>query len=209
MKKRHVTPSKTSPPNLKRPPSSYIIFCQNVRPEVKKKHPNASAKDISALITEWWHELSDNERAEYQKIYEEKKEAYQRELAKLTDEEREQLKQKRRRRRRKKAPTTDTEEKNETGDTSTSRRQRRVKDPKKPKRPQTAYQLFAKDRRTSIKADNPTMKFGEVSTQLGREWRQLTDEQSAPYKKRAHELREQWLQDVKAYEEGQAQEEEA
>jgi hypothetical protein len=53
------TQKKKKDPNApKRPMSAYFFFQADVRPEVDKKHPNASVTEKAAIIGKMWSELS-------------------------------------------------------------------------------------------------------------------------------------------------------
>lgn len=49
------------------------------------------------------------------------------------------------------------------------------------KRPTTSYMYFCMDERVNIKNENPTMSAKEITSQLGKRWRILTEEQKKPY----------------------------
>lgn len=56
-----------------------------------------------------------------------------------------------------------------------------AKDPNEPKRPTTAFFFFAQDQRGKIKEENPDMKITEISKELGRLWKELSDKQKEKY----------------------------
>lgn len=41
----------------------------------------------------------------------------------------------------------------------------------------TAYSYYMKDRGAKIKAENPSLSFGEISKKLSSEWKELSDEE--------------------------------
>ena len=55
------------------------------------------------------------------------------------------------------------------------------RDPNKPKRAPTSYNLYMKERRVEIAEKHPDMKSTEVIAQIGKEWREMSDEKKAPY----------------------------
>jgi len=61
---------------------------------------------------------------------------------------------------------------------------RAKKDPSAPKRPMSAFLYFSQDRRGSLKSVNPTMRNTEISSILGKLWRDATDEDRRPYVER-------------------------
>ena len=58
----------------------------------------------------------------------------------------------------------------------------------KVKRPLNAYNLFFMERQPIVKADNPELKGNEVSKELGRQWKKMTDEERRPYFERAKQI---------------------
>ena len=60
-------------------------------------------------------------------------------------------------------------------------------------KPVTGYSLWQKDERRKILASNPSMIFTEVSSELGRIWRQLSKATKEEYKASAKKYNENWL----------------
>jgi len=61
------------------------------------------------------------------------------------------------------------------------------------KKPKTAYIYFTLEARARVISDNPNSSFGEISKELGKRWREMSDVQKAPYVRMADAEREQWL----------------
>ncbi|KAM9476317.1 transcription factor SOX-30-like [Clarias gariepinus] len=57
------------------------------------------------------------------------------------------------------------------------------------KRPMNAYIIWARKHRSVFATANPTASQGEVSEQLGIEWRKLSEEEKMPYFAEAHRLK--------------------
>lgn len=55
------------------------------------------------------------------------------------------------------------------------------KNPLAPKRPMSSFLFFSKERRKTIKAKYPTMKNTEISSMLGEQWRNATEEERRPH----------------------------
>merc|ERR1711916_376216 len=75
---------KAKDPNApKRPLSSYMLFCQEKREEVKSKNKDAKATEISKILGEMWSKVSDSEKKNQdmqekaKARYEKEKEAYE------------------------------------------------------------------------------------------------------------------------------------
>ncbi|KAH9483015.1 Non-histone chromosomal protein 6 [Psilocybe cubensis] len=62
--KKRKRNSKPKDPNApKRPPSSYILFQNEVRKELKEQHPNLSNQDLLTLIADQWKNMSEEQKA--------------------------------------------------------------------------------------------------------------------------------------------------
>ena len=71
--------SKNGPP--KRPPTSYFLFSQDRRPELKREHPNLSVTKIAIKLGEEWRNMGDKKRRTYEKEAARLKKIYDREKA--------------------------------------------------------------------------------------------------------------------------------
>jgi len=58
---------KVKVPGEKRAPSPFIVFCNEKRPEVKAKNPDASFGDMGKLLGALWKNLSESQKASYKK----------------------------------------------------------------------------------------------------------------------------------------------
>jgi hypothetical protein len=56
---------------------------------------------------------------------------------------------------------------------------------KGPKRPLTAYTCFVKDVRSRTMQDNPDKSFQQVAAMVGKRWKELSDQERAPYRNQA------------------------
>jgi hypothetical protein len=59
-RKRNTKPKDPNAP--KRPASSYILFQNDVRKELKERHPKLSNADLMGLISEQWKKMSQEEK---------------------------------------------------------------------------------------------------------------------------------------------------
>ena len=51
----------------------------------------------------------------------------------------------------------------------------------------TGYMVFAMEQRSTVEKDQPTLKFAEISVELGKRWKALSDEQKAAYNTKGKE----------------------
>ncbi len=59
-RKRNIKPKDPNAP--KRPASSYLLFQNEVRKELKEQHPNLSNTDLLSLISDHWKKMSDDQK---------------------------------------------------------------------------------------------------------------------------------------------------
>jgi hypothetical protein len=57
----------------------------------------------------------------------------------------------------------------------------KVVDPTKPKRPKNAFMHFCQDKRAEVKLANPTMKAKDISKLFGQMWKEISEEERAPF----------------------------
>lgn len=79
------------------------------------------------------------------------------------------------------------------------RAKKKKKDPNAPKRPTSAYFYYAGDVRPGIREENPDMKITQVMSQIGAQWRELTDEDKKPYEEQAAKDRKRYENEMKEY----------
>ncbi|AMD19124.1 HBR223Cp [Eremothecium sinecaudum] len=63
--KRAKRPRKTS---VKRPPSGYILFSNELRTQIKEQNPSMSPQEIVKLLSEKWNALSNTAKAKYNQM---------------------------------------------------------------------------------------------------------------------------------------------
>lgn len=75
----------------------------------------------------------------------------------------------------------------------------KLKDPEAPKRPTSGYILFCKDRRASLKEEQPDLKATEIMKQLGAEWKELSPRKKEKYTAKAKEDKSRYDEELKDY----------
>jgi hypothetical protein len=68
-----------------------------------------------------------------------------------------------------------------------------------PKGKLTAYGFFSKEIRTHMKENNQLVLFTELATQTAALWRNMTEEQKAPYEQQAREDKERWTREMEQF----------
>ena len=66
----------------------------------------------------------------------------------------------------------------------------KAKDPEKPKRGSSSYIFFCKDARAEIKEEFPEMKGKEITVEMGKRWKLLSDKKKKKYIKLAEKDKE-------------------
>ncbi|KAL1927345.1 hypothetical protein VTP01DRAFT_3974 [Rhizomucor pusillus] len=66
-------------------------------------------------------------------------------------------------------------------------KRRSKKDKSGPKRGLSAYMFFSQEQRPKVKEENPDANFGAIGKILGERWKNMTDEEKAPYNAKAEE----------------------
>jgi hypothetical protein len=152
--------SDKDPNATKRGKTAYIYFCSDKRAEAKSElGDDAKATEVTALLGKMWKDLKEDEDRsveleKYTKMAADDKARYENETKKVVD-------------------TTDDEEDKPVKQVGKSKK---VVDDTKPAKSKTGYTYFCQSNRESVKDDNPEMKATEVTKELARMWKELSDE---------------------------------
>lgn len=140
---------------------------------------DARVADIAKVTSQRWKSLSEAERKHWENVskadrdrYKEEKEAYTGPLL-LPSE-------------------TDDRKKRKYG-------KKRKKDPAAPKRPITAFLYFSQQVRPTLQKRNPGIRVAEISQELGRRWRDMTEEDRQPYILYEQEAKRKWCAEKAKY----------
>ncbi|KAJ1647615.1 Non-histone chromosomal protein 6 [Coemansia erecta] len=91
----------------------------------------------------------------------------------------------------------------------TKKAKRAKKDPNAPKRALSAYMFFSQAKRQAVKDDNPTASFGNIGKILGNMWSTMSDNDKAPFIKRANDDKKRYDAEKAAYAGNEASAEES
>jgi len=83
--------------------------------------------------------------------------------------------------------------------TSKTRKVKKEKDPNKPKRPLTAFMFFSKDVRATVKAEEPSLTFGEIGTAIAAKWAKVTPAEKKKYEAHAAKDKVRYETAMKSY----------
>ncbi|GFH32695.1 HMG box domain-containing protein [Haematococcus lacustris] len=59
------------------------------------------------------------------------------------------------------------------------------KDPNAPKKPLSSYMIWCQENRERIKTDHPDMKLTEISSEMGRQWKEVDEDTKKEYHAKA------------------------
>ena len=138
----------------KRAKSAYLYFCEKNRKKVIKELGSVPTTEITRKLGELWNELKKSgDVSEYAKMAAKDKKRYEQEKNKK------EVKKEVKKRPVKKKTTTTTKTRKKTG-----------------------YQIFCSVKRPELKKQNPKMDVKDITKEISRLWRSLTDEEKDSYK---------------------------
>jgi hypothetical protein len=174
---------KTKDKNVpKRPKSAYLFFCQDKRPEAKESlGDGVKPSDVAVRLGEMWNELKqdedrEDELAQYTQQAADDKKRYEDEIADYepSDESEEDEKPEK----PKKASGKKSSDKKASGKKASG------------KKKYNAYTFYASMERPCVKEEFPDMSATEVTKELARRWKQISEESKESWKQRAAEASE-------------------
>ncbi|OWZ05077.1 hypothetical protein PHMEG_00022902 [Phytophthora megakarya] len=80
-----------------------------------------------------------------------------------------------------------------------TRKPRKKKDKNAPKRALSAFMFFSNDIRDTVKKERPDLQFLEISSEIGRRWKQISDEERRPYDELAAADKRRYLEEKEDY----------
>ncbi|KAL6071040.1 FACT complex subunit SSRP1 [Balamuthia mandrillaris] len=165
----------------KRALTAYLLFSQEKRDSIKVANPSAPFGEIGKLLGQAWKDLPDSEKQKYNEKAAQGKIKYQKDMAKYKEEHPESSDEDRRPRKKQK-------------------KKKKKKDPNAPKKPLSAFFLFSKAVRPTIKTNNPEASFGQIGKLIGEEWAKKTPEEKKKYEDMAAEEKKRYERESQAYE---------
>lgn len=168
---------KKDPNSPKKPLSAYMLYCKDAREELKESQPELKGKDVMKEMARKWGELSEDEKAPYEKNAAKAREKYNAEKGTV-------------------AKKGATEEKKGKKSTKTAPE----KEPKEPKEPKEAkgargkkkasggakqdpgFEAFATEKRAEFEEEYPEWSAKKVTTAVNKAWKELSDEDRDAYK---------------------------
>ena len=84
-------------------------------------------------------------------------------------------------------------------DDGKKKKPKKKKDPNEPKKPMSAYMLFSNHIRSTVKDDNPDLKFGDIAKAVSEKYKVFTDEDKAYWAEKAEADKKRYKQEMAAY----------
>jgi hypothetical protein len=181
-KKASKKKSDKDPNAPKRGKTAYIYFCSDKRADAKSELGNdAKATEVTSLLAKMWKELKEDddrsdEMEKYIKMAADDKSRYEDETKKVVDSTDDELVEDK--------PVEDKP----VEDKPVVKKSKKVVDDTKPAKSKTGYTYFCQSTRESIKDDNPEMKATEVTKELARLWKELSDEDKQDWSDSAKQI---------------------
>ena len=98
--------------------------------------------------------------------------------------------------------------KEEAADDGKKKKKKRAKkDKDAPKGALSGYMFFANEQRSIIKGEHPEWSLTEITSEMGRRWRELTDEDKVPYQEKNAADKERYKKEMEVYKAKKAAEE--
>jgi len=151
-----------------------MYFNKDRRAKIQAQNPNIKFGDLARLVAEEYKATSPEDLAKYLEMAAKDKLRYQDAIAKYTP------------------PDVDSDSDDDSSDSDNNgaakkrkiaAKKKKKKDPNAPKKPLSSYMFYNKDMRAKLKAKNPTLTFGELGALVGKEFKALTEDQLAKYKR--------------------------
>lgn len=148
--------------------SSYFIFVNEHRDQVKEKNPNWKLTQVLSEVGAMWKALSDDEKARYQKLADEDKKRFDADMEAYLAKGGSVFKR--------------------GGKATKGKRAKKEKDPNAPKRAMSAYFYFAGDYRTKHAGVPAKQQMSEA----GAAWGKMSEEEKKPYEELAAKDRQRY-----------------
>jgi len=179
--KKRKKKAKKDPNAPKKATSAYFYYAAKRRDDFTKEGSKLSMTDKSKVIGADWKLLSEKDKAPYNKLAEEDKKRHAKEKAAYTP------------------PAKDSDS---SSDEDKPKKKKAKKDPNAPKRGMNAYMLYANDQRAALKQKSPDLKPTEITTQLGAQWKALSDDKKKVWEKKSQEDKARYEEEMKTYSKG-------
>ena len=167
LQKRFKKQRKANNPlsSIKKPRTSFSFYTKENRIKIQKKNPNATFGELSKLVSVDWKNINEKEKAHYKKLEIKDKKRYEQEKSELLKSI------------EKTKETASSENTEEVIETPVVKKETKRKTSGKTGN----YNVFQKKQRPILKKNNSKMSTREQSSELGKMWKALSNEEKAVY----------------------------
>ncbi|CAD5215871.1 unnamed protein product [Bursaphelenchus xylophilus] len=139
--------------------------------EHKKKFPDESVQvtEISKRCSEKWKTMKEEEKKRFYELAQKDAERYQAEVQAYG------------------------------GEDSLRKKKRQKKDPNAPKKALSAFFFFSNEKRPQVQAEHPEWKVGQIAQELGKYWKNLTEEERQVYERKAADDKARYDEEMRSY----------
>merc|ERR1712065_102831 len=175
-------------------PTAYLLFCKEKRSVVQEKNPGVSFTEQGKLLGSMWKSASEDEKKKYNDQAAAEKVVYNEAMEKFKLKHPNYLEEE-----KKKKKKLLKAKKNKGKAKKGGKKKKKKKDPNAPKGPVTAFLLFNKEVRASVKEENPEATFAEIGKKIGEKWKSLTDSEKKPFQDKADVAKAKYQRELAEY----------
>jgi hypothetical protein len=168
--------AKKDPNKPKRNMSSFFLYSQANRADVKANNPDAAFGDIARLLSAQFKALPEKERAKWDKKAAADKLRYQEEMKHYV-------------------PSEEYEDAGGGG----GKKKKAKKDPNQPKRNMSAYFLYSVAVRPQVKEQNPDASFGDIAKIISAQFKALPEAERKKWDAKAATDKERYTSQMSDY----------
>ncbi|KAK1438500.1 hypothetical protein QVD17_04309 [Tagetes erecta] len=191
----------------KRPESAYFLFMNERRAALIAE--NKSVVEIAKITGEEWKNMTEKQKAGYEKVAKKKNEKYIQEMesykqnkeneAEIAKREEDELlkvvKQEALQLLKKKEKTETIIKKTKEN----KNKNKKTVDPNKPKRPASSFILFSKETRKDLSKEKPGISNAQLTALISVKWKELSDEEKQRWNGEAAEAMETYKKELEEY----------
>lgn len=197
----------------KRPESAYFLFMNEKRAALTAE--NKSVVEIAKITGEEWKNMTDKQKARYEKVAKKKNKQYTQEMEvykqnkeeeaenakKEEDELLKVLKQEALQllKKKEKTQTIIKKTKDEKNKKKEEKKNKKIDDPNKPKRPPSSFLLFSKEARKDLSKEKPGISNAQLTALISVKWKELGEEDKKKWNDEAAEAMEAYKKDMIEY----------
>jgi len=178
--KRRKKKKKKDPLRPKRAMSSFMMFANERRPELKKANPNLKITEMGSELGKIWKTFSPEEKKKYEELAARDKARYLKEMATYK-------------------PPEESDSSSDGG--GRKRKKKKKKDPLKPKRAMSSFMYFQNEKRQSVRDANPSLKIPDIGKKMSEMWKELSEDEKKKYVDQAEKDKERYRKEIATYKE--------